>query len=75
MMSFCYPILADPDDPLKTTDQTRRLGLIVSILTFLLSGRPPFLLVQLRTLCHQMKIHIESDIHAAFIHDGHAYRE
>lgn len=24
-----HSIVADPDDPLKTTDQTRRLGLIV----------------------------------------------
>ncbi|EXB55703.1 hypothetical protein L484_000928 [Morus notabilis] len=28
----CSVVLSDPDDPLKTTDQTRRLGLIVCIL-------------------------------------------
>ena len=30
---LCYCVYtADPDDPLKTTDQTRRLGLIVRLL-------------------------------------------
>lgn len=34
MMPFCSysVVVADPDDPLKTTDQTRHLGLIVSML-------------------------------------------
>ena len=53
ILTYCIGV-SDPDDPLKTTDQTRRLGLIVRIKLL-------YIISLILTAKKETKNHVNSD--------------